>query len=153
MDISRNILFSIVQVNAGYMFLCFGPGRAGLERGLKTSGREFRPVATFNNYISICIILSQIVANVIVYAMKPNMYSSGTKNILDHKIQFHSVFTNFEYHRVVSRNTKAWSNTPRKISGGSRNLWMVREYKPSRGLGDAGSPLATRLNVTSRLMY
>ena len=81
------------------------------------------------------------------------MYSSVTKNILDHKIQFHYVFTTFKYYRVVSRNTKAWSNTPRKISGGSRNLWWVRGYKPSRGLGDAGSPLGTKLNVTSRLMY
>ena len=105
------------------------------------------------NYIRICIILSLIVANVIVYAMKPNMYSSVTKNILHHKIQFHYVFTTLEYYRVVSRNTKAWSNTPRKISCGSRNLWWVRGYTPSRGLGDAGSPLATKLNVTSRLMY
>ena len=79
-------------------------------------------------YIRICIILSLIVANVILYAMKPNMYSSVTKNILDHKIQFHYAFTTFEYYRVVSRNTKAWSNTPRKISGGSRNLWWVGGY-------------------------
>ena len=43
------------------------------------------------NYLLICLILSLIVANVIVYAMKPNMYSSVTKNILDHKIQFHYV--------------------------------------------------------------
>ena len=74
------------------------------------------------NYIRICIILSLIVTNVIVYAMKPNMYSSVTKNILHHKIQFYYVFTTLEYYRVVSRNTKAWSNTPRKISSGSRNL-------------------------------
>ena len=43
------------------------------------------------NIIRICIILSLIVANVIVYAMKPNMYSSVTKNILLHKIQFYYV--------------------------------------------------------------
>ena len=67
--VTRHVgIYGIVQVDAGYMFVCFGPGRAsglsmsgrsGLGPGLKTSGREFRPVATSRAFIfcTVCILV------------------------------------------------------------------------------------------------